>query len=604
MAQGRGAAWRAAFALLDACVHDPTVTGVGRLPMRTPTIPCPDPDTARLDDPGASPWWRSLDGTWDVRFFDRLAEVPASIVEEDTGRWGSIQVPGSWTTQRADDGSRFVQPHYTNVIMPFDADPPSVPEDNPVGVHRRTVTVPREWRGRRVVLRVGAAESVVGAYVDGVCVGVGTDSRLPNEFDITAHVRPGRRALIVLVVVRWSAATWVEDQDQWWHGGIQRSVTLHSTAPSYLADVKALPGLRGGDGAAGAPTGTLDLELTVDGPARRERGWTVEAAVETLRPAGRIGRTLATTGALDVPVWNGASEGDALLSGMFVEPGVVRGRLEVPAAAPWTHETPARYRVMVTLRGPGRVGGRGRRPAHGVPLRGGVGQRAPDQRSPGAAARGQPARARPGPGARGRRGADPSRPVAHEGPQPQRRARRALPPRRAPGRAVRRVGSLPGRRGERREPRSSGLALPRSPLQRRDRRAGRTDGASGQAPPVDHHVVPGQRVRVRAAPRRGRRMDPSLRPDAPAALRGSADARPVRRRARHRCRVPDVSVDRGHRRLGPLGTRPSSAVDPVRVLPRHGQLERLAVGLLVRHRVDPRVAGRVHLGVARARARA
>lgn len=60
---------------------------------------------------------------------------------------------------------------------------------NPTGVYATTVTVPREWRGRRVVLRVGVAESVVVAFVDGVAVGLGTDSRLPSEFDITSHVR-------------------------------------------------------------------------------------------------------------------------------------------------------------------------------------------------------------------------------------------------------------------------------------------------------------------------------------------------------------------------------------------------------------------------------
>ena len=336
-----------AFALLDAAVHDPTVTGVGRLPMRSPAVPFPDGGTARLDRPDASPWWRSLDGDWDVRFFDSLAEVPASIVTEQGGTWGSIQVPGSWTTQRSADGSRFVQPHYTNVIMPFDGEPPSVPDQNPVGVHRRSVTVPAEWSGRRVVLRVGAAESVVAAYVDGVCVGVGTDSRLPNEFDITAHVRAGRRALVVLVVVRWSAATWLEDQDQWWHGGLQRSVTLHSTAPTHLVITTALPGLLPGPGGAG----TLDLDVGVQGAARTERGWTVEASVEHLR-SGRAGRQLATTGAMEVPTWNAASEVDQLLSGMFVEPGTVRSRLEVPGVQPWTHETPTRYRLLVTLRDP------------------------------------------------------------------------------------------------------------------------------------------------------------------------------------------------------------------------------------------------------------
>lgn len=343
------------FMLLRAAIADPQVTGVGRLPMRPALVPCPDAATARTGDPSDSPWWRSLDGTWDLRMFDRLDEVPASIVAERDGTWGSVEVPCAWTTQRGADGERLVAPHYTNVVMPFDADPPSVPEHNPVGVHRRVVSVPADWKGRRIVLRVGAAESVVAAYVEGTCVGVGTDSRLPNEFDITSLVRPGRRALVVLVVARWSAATWVEDQDQWWHGGIQRSVSLYSTAPSHLAAVTALPGLETAAAALddGRGTGTLDLELVVDGPARREDGWSVEVQVEAPARGDRSGRVLARTGALAVPVWRSANEVEQLLSAMFVEPGVVRHRLAVPGIRPWHHESPTRYRVVATLRDPG-----------------------------------------------------------------------------------------------------------------------------------------------------------------------------------------------------------------------------------------------------------
>jgi beta-galactosidase len=342
------------FTLLRAAIADPQLTGVGRLPMRPALVPCPDTATARTGDPADSPWWRSLDGPWDLRMFEHLDELPASIVAERDGTWGSVQVPCAWTTQRGADGERLLSPHYTNVVMPFDADPPTVPERNPVGVHRRLVSVPADWKGRRIVLRVGAAESVVAAYVEGACVGVGTDSRLPNEFDITSLVRPGRRALVVLVVARWSAATWVEDQDQWWHGGIQRSVTMYATAPSHLARVTALPGLEdtSTDVEADLGTGTLDLELVVDGPARREDGWSVEVQVEALARGGRSGRVLARTGALAVPVWRSGNEVEQLLSAMFVEPGVVRHRLVVPGIRPWHHESPARYRVLATLRDP------------------------------------------------------------------------------------------------------------------------------------------------------------------------------------------------------------------------------------------------------------
>ena len=45
---------------------------------------------------------------------------------------------------------------------------------NPTGVYEREVDVPAEWAGRRIVLQVGAAESVLLVHVDGKPAGVVT----------------------------------------------------------------------------------------------------------------------------------------------------------------------------------------------------------------------------------------------------------------------------------------------------------------------------------------------------------------------------------------------------------------------------------------------
>ncbi len=339
--------------------RDPQLTSWNRLPARPPLVPFADVAGARSHDPGVSPWWRSLDGKWGFTGFDRPEDVTAESLrgpDPDHGVGPShMTVPGAWTLQG------FSSPHYTNVVMPFPGDLPEVPEANPTGVYATTVTVPREWRGRRVVLRVGAAESVVVAFVDGVAVGLGTDSRLPSEFDITSHVRAGRRATIALAVVRFSAQTWVEDQDQWWHGGLQRSVTLHSTAPDHLARVELVPGLDGGgeSGGDGGAVGTLAVRVDVDGPmasvpvagTRARDGvedpgpGTVEVHVETLR-----GRRLATTGPIEVPRWNDTAEVTRLVSAMFVRPGHVEAAVRVPGISPWSAEDPQRYRAVVVLR--------------------------------------------------------------------------------------------------------------------------------------------------------------------------------------------------------------------------------------------------------------
>ncbi|MEV5845646.1 glycoside hydrolase family 2 TIM barrel-domain containing protein [Streptomyces sp. NPDC051985] len=188
----------------------PEVTSWGRLPMN-----------AVDRRSGALP----LDGDW--RF--QLLPAPDAPVG---GAWSTAYVPGAWTVQDTDD-----LPQYTNVTMPFRQFPPQVPAANPTGVYERELDVPAEWAGRRIVLQVGAAESVLLVHLDGRPVGVSKDSHLAAEFDLTGVVRPGERSVLRLTVVKWSDATHIEDQDHWWHGGITRSVLLYATDPLHLADV-------------------------------------------------------------------------------------------------------------------------------------------------------------------------------------------------------------------------------------------------------------------------------------------------------------------------------------------------------------------------------
>ena len=131
-------------------------------------------------------------------------------------------MPGLWTMQG------FGRPHYTNVVMPFPDLPPNVPEQNETGMYRRAFTIPRGWRSRPVVLHFGGAEGALYVLVNGEPVGIAKDSRTPAEFDISGLVRHDGPNELVAVVVRWSDASFVEDQDQWWHAGLPRSIRLVS----------------------------------------------------------------------------------------------------------------------------------------------------------------------------------------------------------------------------------------------------------------------------------------------------------------------------------------------------------------------------------------
>ncbi|MCT9075377.1 glycoside hydrolase family 2 TIM barrel-domain containing protein [Streptomyces fulvoviolaceus] len=190
--------------------ESPEVTSWGRLPMNA------------VDRRSGAD---SLDGDW--RF--QLLPGPDAPVG---GVWSAAYVPGVWTMQGTDD-----LPQYTNVRMPFPDFPPASPAANPTGVYERDVDVPGDWAGRRIVLQIGAAESVLLVHVDGRPVGISKDSHLAAEFDLTDVVRPGERATVRLTVVKWSDASHIEDQDQWWHGGVTRSVLLYATDSLHLADV-------------------------------------------------------------------------------------------------------------------------------------------------------------------------------------------------------------------------------------------------------------------------------------------------------------------------------------------------------------------------------
>ena len=208
-------------------VHPETIQ-IGRLPARASLWPFPDAESARAVRREASPFVRLLNGEWRFSLAERPEAAPEAFVTpafDDSG-WALLPVPSNWTMHGFD------RPHYTNVVMPFADAPPNVPDANPTGLYRARFEVPADWAGRRVVLQVGGAESVLYVWVNGRPVGMGKDSRLPQEFDVTALVRPGGDNHLACAVVKWSDASFVEDQDQWWMGGIHRDVRIYSTGPT------------------------------------------------------------------------------------------------------------------------------------------------------------------------------------------------------------------------------------------------------------------------------------------------------------------------------------------------------------------------------------
>lgn len=316
------------FELAD--LFRPELTELNRLCARAPLEPFDSAGEARSG--ASSPWQRSLDGEWKFRLVDAPSAAPARWMTPATkdASWRSISVPGVWTRQGTGD-----LPHYTNVQMPWaDLHPPESPDANPTGLYRTTFSVPRNWRGRDVVVHLGAAESLAVVWCNGAFVGMGKDSRLPSEFDLTPHLVAGTNLLAVMVV-RYCDATWIEDQDHWFHAGIHRSVHLEARSRSRIDDLIVEADFDPLD-----RTGTLTVTAATLGDAGAE----VRVAVETVG-GRRLGRAVcapinrfAPTNAYEEYVQGATYKGDQAI--------VEFSDLDV---TPWSAEDPNRYRVVTEL---------------------------------------------------------------------------------------------------------------------------------------------------------------------------------------------------------------------------------------------------------------
>ncbi|MFG3028782.1 glycoside hydrolase family 2 TIM barrel-domain containing protein [Streptomyces sp. NPDC048253] len=189
---------------------------------------------------------RSLNGTWRFRLSPTASVAEDFAAEDfDDQGWEDLPVPSHWVLEG--DGAHG-RPIYTNVQFPFPIDPPHVPDENPTGDHRRHFDLPTDWAdAERVVLRFDGVESLFRVWVNGAEIGSAAGSRLAHEFDVTSAVRPGDNVVAVRVY-QWSAASYVEDQDQWWLPGIFRDVTLIARPAGGLEDVWLRTGFADGHG--------------------------------------------------------------------------------------------------------------------------------------------------------------------------------------------------------------------------------------------------------------------------------------------------------------------------------------------------------------------
>ena len=167
-----------------------------------------------------------LNGEWRFAFFKRDIDVPESIE-----KWDSIEVPSCWELKG------YENPNYTNVNYPFPYEPPYIPDENPCGIYEKDFNIDKLWGKVYYVLEGVSSCAIV--YVNGEYVGFTQGSRLQAEFDITPFVKEGENTVKVKVL-KWSAGSYLEDQDQFRFHGIFRDTYILQRPLEHINDVKVV----------------------------------------------------------------------------------------------------------------------------------------------------------------------------------------------------------------------------------------------------------------------------------------------------------------------------------------------------------------------------
>ncbi|WP_261805868.1 glycoside hydrolase family 2 TIM barrel-domain containing protein [Lapidilactobacillus luobeiensis] len=173
----------------------------------------------------------SLNGDWGFKYFDsgETVSFPTILRDWKLDQGGKISVPGNWQL------SGFGRPHYTNIQYPFPINPPYTFENNPMGVYRRKIRIPKKYVDQQTFIRFDGVDNCFFLWINGQRVGFSKGSRNLVEFNISSFLNDDQNDIAVQVF-QWSDSSYIEDQDMWWLSGIFRDVTIITRPSNFVVD--------------------------------------------------------------------------------------------------------------------------------------------------------------------------------------------------------------------------------------------------------------------------------------------------------------------------------------------------------------------------------
>ena len=171
-----------------------------------------------------SDYYKSLNGDWYFFYSENIKSRPQKFYNKnyDYSSWDLIEVPSNWELKG------YGIPFYTNIKYMFPASPPNIPHNlNNNGSYIKFFDIPKDWSNKDVYLHFEGVSGAMYVWLNGNFVGYNEGSKTPSEFNITDYLVNGKNKLSIQVL-RWSDASYMEDQDFWRLSGIERSVYLRS----------------------------------------------------------------------------------------------------------------------------------------------------------------------------------------------------------------------------------------------------------------------------------------------------------------------------------------------------------------------------------------
>ena len=171
---------------------------------------------------------RSLNGEWQLKVIKGIDGNKAVPAVDET--WGKIPVPGCW------EAYGFCEPRY---------DYP----DSLTGYYRNSFTVPAEWKGQQIIIRLDGVLRGYDLWLNGQYVGSWESGYNTCQFDLTPYLTKnafkGEAQQLAMRVYSQFKGYEFDCFDDWATMGIFRDVTLFTVPKTHLSDLTVTTKING-----------------------------------------------------------------------------------------------------------------------------------------------------------------------------------------------------------------------------------------------------------------------------------------------------------------------------------------------------------------------